>query len=425
VASGPAWASMACSRGTKTLTSQFDVRGTTHEFFYTGSLLGVSLNHPAYQIELCFDGHAELVDRSAIRSLYSTTTTIDPDPNSDEWITRLRHAGQDVPPAITQLYNTALDNQITTPEDVAYFRQTVKSVTDKLPVAKQDEFDIVQGLTDYVSNRAVYSLAVSPLPAGTDHVRSFLQDTKAGYCDMFASSLAVLVRAAGYPSRVVTGFASGNFDGTRYDLRVMDKHAWTEVYFPDYGWVPFDATAGAATASNGDSGQKKDSTLWARLRAFLTARGPVAPMLVGAILLILGYIVKVEIIDGLMRRLRIRQSGVVSREEIGKQYEWMVRSIAHLGLKRKASETPFEFAARAVPYLSDMEVSLKTPLDTDTVKTFTKQYALIRYGDERGRRTAANVDAELHVFLRNAQRARLKRVLRRLRPGAKSTPATK
>jgi len=145
------------------------------------------------------------------------------------------------------------------------------------------------------------------------------------------------------------------------------------------------------------------------------------------ILLILGYIVKVEIIDGLIRRLRNRQSGAVSREEIGKQYEWMVRSIGYLGLKRKASETPFEFAARAVPYLSDMETSLKTPLDTDTVETFTKQYTLIRYGNERRGPAAPDVDAGLSLFLRNAQRARIKRALRRLRPGAKSTatkPAT-
>src|SRR5207237_8362239 len=108
---------------------------------------------------------------------------------------RLRHAGQNIPPAITQIYDTPLDNQITNQDDVAYFQQTVKSATAKLPANGRDEFGVVQALTDYVAKSAVYSLSVSPLQTGTDHVSAFLQDTKAGYCDRFASALAVIVRA--------------------------------------------------------------------------------------------------------------------------------------------------------------------------------------------------------------------------------------
>ena len=401
--------------GATTLTSQFDVKGSTHEFFYTGELQNLTISRPAFQMQLCRDGHAELIDKSSLRATYTITSTAEPDPNSDEWASRLRKAGTTVSPAITQLYSTAVDNPVTTPDDVAYFQKTVKTVVDALPADKRDQFDEVQALTDYVSHRAIYNLNVSPLPAGTDHVRAFLQDTRTGYCDMFASSLAVLCRVAGFPSRVVTGFAPGNFDGTRYDLRVMDKHAWTEVYFAGVGWVPFDATSGAASVATNTTDQKKSSTVLTRLRSFLTGRGPVVPLLFGAILVILGYIMKVELVDGLIRRMRQRQPGLVSREEIGKQYELMVRSIGRLGLKRKPSETPFEFAARAVPYLSELEDKLKTPLDTETVETFTRHYTVIRYADDNRRSAEATSDPELAVFFRHVRVARIKRVLRRLR----------
>ena len=403
--------------GAKTIAAQFEVKGTTHEFFYTGDLENLSVDHPESQLQICRDGHIEFVDKSIVKGIYNTTLTVEPDPNEETWVDKLRKADTHIAPAVTQLYSGSLENPITTADDIAYFKQTVKTVIDALPADKHNQFDEVQALTDYVAHRATYSLSVAPLPAGSDHVRAFLQDTRVGYCDMFSSSLAVLCRAAGFPSRVVTGFASGNFDGTRYDLRVMDKHAWTEVYFAGYGWVPFDATAGAASPSNANANQKKASTIWGKLMGFLVSRGPVAPILIGAIILILGYIVKVEILDGLMRRLRSRDGGTASREEMGRQYESMVRSIGHLGLKRKASETPFEFASRAVPYLKGLQSTLKTPLDTHTVDVFTKRYAVVRYSD---RASTSGGDVSLDIFLKNARRARVKRILRRLKPGPKA-----
>lgn len=399
----------------QTISAAFDVRGNTHEFFYTGDLQQLTIDKPFYQLEMCVDGHSQLADHSAIHSTYRTVSTTEPDPQIGDWDERLRKCPTSYPPAITEMYGTGIGNQMTTGDDIAYFQNTVRSVFASLPPQSRNEFDEVQALTDYVAHRAVYTLDVAPLPAGSDHVRAFLQDTKAGYCDMFASSLAVLCRVAGFPSRVVTGFAPGDFDGTRYALRVMDKHAWTEVYFTGYGWVPFDATVGSAEATPTQTGKTAASTVWSRLRSFLVARGPVAPILMTAIILILGYIFKVEVLDGLLRRLRTT-GGPVSREEIGRQYERMVRSIGQLGLRRKASETPFEFAERAKPYLRELETTLHSPLDTEAVTLFTQHYTVVRYGDERLRESVeAGGTPELSTFFKHARRARVKRVLRRLR----------
>ncbi len=66
--------------------------------------------------------------------------------------------------------------------------------------------------------------------------------TKRGYCELYASAMAYLVRAAGIPSRVAIGFRNGHPAGDRISVTNHDAHAWVEVYFSGIGWVPFDPT---------------------------------------------------------------------------------------------------------------------------------------------------------------------------------------
>jgi hypothetical protein len=72
----------------------------------------------------------------------------------------------------------------------------------------------------------------------------FLFDLQEGFCDYYATTMVVMARAVGVPSRMVLGYAPGRYDSFqgRYEVRDSDEHAWVEVYFSDIGWVPFEPT---------------------------------------------------------------------------------------------------------------------------------------------------------------------------------------
>jgi hypothetical protein len=91
-----------------------------------------------------------------------------------------------------------------------------------------------------------YSLDVPVPPPDRDVSDFFLFDLRRGYCDYYATAMVVLARAAGVPARLVTGFASGEYDPERssFVVTAADAHTWVEVFFPGYGWIEFEPTAG-------------------------------------------------------------------------------------------------------------------------------------------------------------------------------------
>lgn len=93
----------------------------------------------------------------------------------------------------------------------------------------------------------MYSLEPPPLEPSRS-VDDFLFETRIGYCEHFASSFAFLMRAAGIPTRVVTGYQGGywNRSGNYLVVRNSDAHAWTEVWQPGLGWVRTDPTSAVA-----------------------------------------------------------------------------------------------------------------------------------------------------------------------------------
>ena len=112
--------------------------------------------------------------------------------------------------------------------------------------AGNDDAAIVERMLRWVRAEFAYTLDV-PLPR-RDAVDDFLFVQKQGYCEHFSSAFVVLMRAAGIPARVVTGYAGGvrNRYGDYWVVRRLDAHAWAEVWLPQRGWVRVDPTAAVA-----------------------------------------------------------------------------------------------------------------------------------------------------------------------------------
>jgi hypothetical protein len=107
-------------------------------------------------------------------------------------------------------------------------------------------YDKVLALETYLRTHYTYNLQVE-LPPGEEAVSWFLfRSGHQGYCTYFATAMAIMARLMGIPARVVTGYAPGTYDaqGQRQIIRGTDAHSWTQIYFPGYGWINFEPTAG-------------------------------------------------------------------------------------------------------------------------------------------------------------------------------------
>jgi hypothetical protein len=105
-------------------------------------------------------------------------------------------------------------------------------------------YEKVSAIYDYLtdSGEFTYSRDKQQIDSNLEQTEAFCLGSKEGYCRQFASAMAVLCRLNGVPSRVVTGFAPGSFSlvDNAYIYKASDAHAWVEVYFDGYGWIPFD-----------------------------------------------------------------------------------------------------------------------------------------------------------------------------------------
>jgi len=137
--------------------------------------------------------------------------------------------------------------------------------------------DKAEAIRKFVSERCSYTLEARRVPDDRDAVDFFLNDSKEGYCDLYASAVAVLARHVGLPSRVATGFSQGEPDQEApgaFLIRESHRHAWPEIYFEGYGWRPYDPTETTIAAGSGDRSQAGRRASWFdRLKTFLLGPG--------------------------------------------------------------------------------------------------------------------------------------------------------
>jgi transglutaminase-like putative cysteine protease len=95
-----------------------------------------------------------------------------------------------------------------------------------------------------------FSYSTERLPgSGYEALENFLLVDHKGYCEQFASAMAMMARVVGIPSRVSVGFLPGDRDGDVWKVSIRDMHAWPELYFAGYGWVRFEPTPASITGA--------------------------------------------------------------------------------------------------------------------------------------------------------------------------------
>ncbi len=121
-----------------------------------------------------------------------------------------------------------------------------------LDITKEQYWSIVDEITLLTQSCAEYSLDVEKKPDnGKDFVLWFLEDAEAGYCTHFATTEVMLLRACGIPARLAVGFlAKIKTPITWNPILDSDAHAWVEVFYPQLGWVPIEATPPGSVIQN-------------------------------------------------------------------------------------------------------------------------------------------------------------------------------
>ncbi|MDA3921421.1 MAG: DUF3488 and transglutaminase-like domain-containing protein [Salinisphaera sp.] len=249
-----------------------------------------------------------------------------------------------------------------------------------------------------------------PRTSRDNSVDDFLFSTRAGFCEHFAGAFTFLMRAAGVPARVVTGYqgAEPSAVGNYWIVRNSDAHAWSEVWLAGRGWVRVDPTAAVAPsrieqgvtgslADTGDlpfmaRGERSNPWFQARLlwdavnagwnRWFL-AYGPSLQQRLFAQLGLAGFGTAIAILTfgtvgllGLvslwlawrMRPARIDDPVLRAWQRIGKR-------LAHLGLPRRVGEGPGDYAVRVAAARPDLATAMNS---------LARQFIALRYGMSAG-----------------------------------------
>ena len=127
-----------------------------------------------------------------------------------------------------------------------YARDLLKTV--KALATGNDPYDLAVAMETYLASdkNFNYETDLSGVDCGSDSWVECFARVKKGFCMQYASTMAILMRAAypdhPIPTRFVQGFLPGDVKNGTTTVRARDAHAWVEVYFPSYGWIPFDPT---------------------------------------------------------------------------------------------------------------------------------------------------------------------------------------
>ena len=258
--------------------------------------------------------------------------------------------------------------------------QRVYDLAASLTSKYDNNYDKVKALEEFLSTNYPYNLDVSPAPRGRDFVDYFLFDGKEGYCTYYASALTIMARSIGIPARYVEGYIlppkPTENNPNLYYVTNQQAHAWTEVYFEGYGWLPFEATSpfrssfyadsSAQAVFSGDfTGNPAYEDYLEMMKRYgnsssldidLTDNGSqknnyilYTSMAAGALILAFLLFLVFNSLRGKMKIYKI--SMLPPRKSVLKMYEYFMSVLALLGYGIQAGETPYQYSERIDRFL--------------------------------------------------------------------------
>lgn len=139
----------------------------------------------------------------------------------------------------------------------------IRPLADEIVSGATTPYDRAAAIENYLRTHYGYTLQLSTITP-PDPVADFLFVRRRGHCEYFSSAMAIMLRTIGIPSRVVNGFAGGEFNDitSQYVIRASDAHSWVEAYIPGQGWLAFDPTPGGSVQTHSQ---------WSRLMLYMDA----------------------------------------------------------------------------------------------------------------------------------------------------------
>ena len=135
---------------------------------------------------------------------------------------------------------------------ISELSKKLTDLTKKLIRPQDTELQKIVRIKSFLERNCKYSLKVVN-PQNRSPLDNFLFYERKGHCVLFATAYTLMLRSAGIPARLVNGFAGGDYDLKKgvYVMKSSHAHAWTEIYFKNYGWVVCDPTPEAENIAPG------------------------------------------------------------------------------------------------------------------------------------------------------------------------------
>ncbi len=298
-------------------------------------------------------------------------------------------------------------------------RELSRTLREKHP----DDMALAQAVLQMFRGQDFFYTIEPPL-LGDHPVDEFLFKTRAGFCEHYASAFAVLMRGAGIPTRIVTGYQGGQINdfGNYLIVRQADAHAWTEVWLKDRGWVRIDPTSAvsplrvesgiSAAVPRSDAlpmmvrgdfewmlqlrlswdfmanswnqwvlGYTPERQMWLLSRVGIDNA---TWQKLTAMLFLLGGVIVVVLVALALRQLKSRV-----RDPVKAAYLRFCDKLRRKGLPRGPTEGPVDYARR---------VETARPELTPAVSAIIRLYIALRYGAESGAAALAEFQQRVRRF---------------------------